>query len=74
MSELENQESGELQASSETSGKSKAQEEFSNLHPLRARLYDNVKLSLTTMNIVVAVVAIALVAVFIYGVVTGSRA
>ena len=57
----------------ETVGKSKAQEEFSNLHPLRARLYDNVKLSLNTMNIVVAVVAILLVAVFIYGVATGTR-
>ena len=54
--------------------KSKAQEEFSNLHPLRARLYDNVHLSLNTMNIVVAVVAILLVAVFIYGVATGTRA
>ena len=52
--------------------KSQAQAEFSNLHPLRARLYDNVKLSLNTMNIVVAVVAIALLAVFIYGVATGS--
>ena len=52
--------------------KSKEQVEFSNLHPLRARLYDNVKLSLNTMNIVVAVVAIALIAVFIYGVATGS--
>lgn len=57
-----------------SSGKSKAQEEFSNLHPLRARLYDNVNLSLNTMNIVVAVVAIALIAVFIFGVVTGTRA
>ncbi len=54
--------------------KSKAQEEFSNLHPLRARLYDNVHLSLNTMNIVVAVVAVLLVAVFIYGVATGTRA
>ena len=58
----------------ENTGKSKAQEEFSNLHPLRARLYDNVHLSLNTMNIVVAVVAILLVAVFIYGVSTGTRA
>ena len=57
----------------EPAEKSKAQAEFSNLHPLRARLYDNVKLSLNTMNIVVAVVAILLVAVFIYGVATGTR-
>ena len=72
MAELKNQENAVEQTSSENSGKSKAQEEFSNLHPLRARLYDNVNLSLNTMNIVVAVVAIALVAVFIYGVATGT--
>ena len=59
-------------ADKENAEKSKAQEEFSNLHPLRARLYDNVHLSLNTMNIVVAVVAILLVAVFIYGVATGT--
>ena len=73
MAEFENQGNAVEQASSENSGKSKAQEEFSNLHPLRARLYDNVHLSLNTMNIVVAVVAILLVAVFIYGVATGTR-
>ena len=71
MAESEKQEATE-QLSPDNSGKSKAQEEFSNLHPLRARLYDNVHLSLNTMNIVVAVVAIALVAVFIYGVATGT--
>ena len=59
-------------ADNSNSEKSKAQEEFSNLHPLRARLYDNVHLSLNTMNFVVAVVAILLVAVFIYGVATGT--
>ena len=74
MAEFENQGNAVEQASSENSGKSKAQEEFSNLHPLRARLYDNVHLSLNAMNIVVAVVAMLLVAVFIYGVATGTRA
>lgn len=73
MAEQENRETAE-QLPSDNIGKSKAQEEFSNLHPLRARLYDNVHLSLNTMNIVVAVVAIALIAVFIYGVATGTRA
>ncbi|MDO5444877.1 MAG: hypothetical protein Q4F31_04565 [Eubacteriales bacterium] len=53
-------------------GKSAEQEKFANLHPLRARLYDNVNLSLRTMDIVVAVVAIALLVVFFVGVATGS--
>lgn len=55
-----------------SSDKSGTKEEFSNLHPLRARLYDNVNLSLNTMNIIVAVVAVLLLAVFFYGVFTGS--
>ena len=54
-------------------GKSKEQEKFDNLHPLRARLYDNVHLSLRTMDIIVAVVAIALLVVFFIGVATGTR-
>ena len=58
--------------SEEKKGKSKEQEAFENLHPLRARLYDNVHLSLRTMDIIVAVVAIALLAVFFIGVATGS--
>lgn len=53
-------------------GKSLEQEKFANLHPLRARLYDNVNLSLRTMDIIVAVVAIALLVVFAVGVATGS--
>jgi len=65
--------STETEAPAEGKDKSKAQEEFANLHPLRARLYDNVHLSLNTMNIVVAAVAIALVVVFIIGVATGTR-
>ena len=64
--------SSELAAEETGKGKSKAQEEFANLHPLRARLYDNVHLSLNTMNIVVAVVAILLLVVFFVGVATGS--
>lgn len=55
-----------------SSGKSAEQEKFANLHPLRARLYDNVNLSLRTMDIIVAVVAIALLVVFAVGVATGS--
>ena len=47
-------------------------ESYANLHPLKARLYDNVHLSLNTMNIIVGVVAVLLVAVFFYGVLTGS--
>ena len=39
---------------------------------IRDRLYSKINVSLNTMNIVVAVVAIALVAVFIIGVVTAK--
>ena len=70
MSEEKN--NGVVNAETAVSDKSPEQEEWSNLHPLRGRLYGNIKLSLTTMNIVVAVVAILLVAVFFYGVFTGT--
>ena len=70
VTELPNAAAGEN--SDGKTGKSKAQEEFSNLHPLRARLYDNVNLSKHAMDLVVAVVAILLLVVFFVGVFTGS--
>lgn len=39
---------------------------------MRDRLYSKINVSLNTMNIVVAVVSIALIAVFIIGVVTAK--